>query len=61
VRPTVLVCLGAVFLFVLETGSLHRMEALFYRQAGPVFLNGWLWAAMSGVTVAVALWVCRRG
>jgi hypothetical protein len=59
-RLAALTCLGAVFLFVLETSSLHRMDALLYRQAGPVFLIGWFWAAMSAVTVAVALWVCRK-
>jgi hypothetical protein len=37
-------------LFAIETVSLHALDAVYYRPAGPLLLIGWLWAiAAAGV------------
>lgn len=50
----------ALLNFVIETISLHQIDAVLYRSLGPVLLNGWLWLAEGGV-VAVCAWVERSG
>lgn len=41
--------------FVLESISLHQIDAIFYQQVGPIFLIGWIWLACGGTVTAAAL------
>lgn len=41
-------------LFVAETVSLHAVDAIMYRPAGPVLLIGWLWLACGWTTASAA-------
>lgn len=53
--------LSAMF-FLLETISLHGVDALIYRPAKGLLVIGWLWLLLGGTTVACAwLNVRRRG
>ena len=44
---------AAVTVFVVESVSLHRVDAMLYGPAGPILLIGWLWLAC-GWTSAIA-------
>jgi len=49
---------GIVFVFALfglELISLHAIDAILYRQTGPLLLIGWLWLAGSGISAAAAM------
>ncbi|MDO6414822.1 hypothetical protein Q4F19_10565 [Sphingomonas sp. BIUV-7] len=41
-------------LFLIESVSLHAVDALLYHPAGPVLLIGWLWLVCGWTTVAAA-------
>jgi hypothetical protein len=41
--------------FIVETVSLHTVDALLYTYVGPMFLVGWLWLACGWITAAAAL------
>ena len=45
----------SALLFVLETISLHDIDAVLYRPAGGLLVIGWLWLLLGAVTVAGAL------
>lgn len=47
-------------LFLLETISLHGLDALIYRPANGLLIIGWLWLLLGGATVACALADVRR-
>lgn len=47
-------------LFLLETISLHSLDALIYRSVRGLLVIGWLWLLLSGATVACALVDVRR-
>lgn len=51
--------IAAFALFVVESVSLHAVDAIFYRTVGPIMLIGWLWLAC-GWTVAGAAMLPRR-
>lgn len=44
-----------VTLFIVETISLHAVDAVLYRPAGPVLLIAWLWLACGWTTAAAAI------
>ena len=61
-RHAMLACAASaalLWLFVIETISLHSVDAIVYAPAGPVKLIAWLWAAAAAV-VAVAASQVRR-
>lgn len=41
----------ALLLFAVETISLHALDRLLYRPAGPVLVIGWLWVAIGTMTL----------
>lgn len=45
--------IAVVVLFIVESVSLHAVDAVLYRAAGPVMLIGWLWL-LCGWTAAAA-------
>ena len=45
----------ALLNFVIESISLHQIDAVLYRPLGPVLLNGWLWLAEGGLVTVCAL------
>ncbi len=42
-------------LFVVETISLHAIDAVLYRRIGPLMIIGFIWAALCTVTILAAL------
>ncbi|AMU96184.1 hypothetical protein AOA14_16390 [Sphingopyxis terrae subsp. terrae NBRC 15098] len=42
---------AALLLFAVETISLHALDRLLYRPAGPVLVIGWLWVAIGTMTL----------
>lgn len=47
-------------LYVLELISLHAIDALLYRQTGPMLLIGWLWLASSAISAAAAVAAVKK-
>ena len=45
----------ALMLLVVETISLHRVDALMYAQAGPLVLLAWAWIGAAAIVIASAL------
>jgi hypothetical protein len=44
------ITIAVLALFVIETVSLHALDAVFYRPIGPVLMLGWVWAiAAAGI------------
>jgi hypothetical protein len=54
-RIGILASSAMVLLFLIEGISLHAMDALLYRRAGPLMLIAWIWAALCGTTACAAL------
>ncbi|MBJ7499706.1 MAG: hypothetical protein JHC57_08135 [Sphingopyxis sp.] len=54
------VTLLSATLFLLETISLHGVDALIYRPATGLLVIGWLWLLLGGTTVACAWLNVRR-
>lgn len=50
---------AVILLFVIESISLHAVDAILYRHVGPVMLIAWLWLAC-GLTTAVAAALYRK-
>lgn len=46
---------AAVLLFMVESVSLHAIDAVLYQPVGPMLLIGWLWLASGWSTVAAGL------
>lgn len=46
---------AALLLFAVETISLHALDRLLYRPAGPVLVIGWLWIATGSLTMVSAI------
>ncbi len=46
---------AALLLFAVETISLHALDRLLYRPAGPVLFIGWLWIATGSLTMVSAI------
>lgn len=46
---------AALLLFAVETISLHALDRLLYRPAGPVLVIGWLWVATGSLTMVSAI------
>lgn len=46
---------AAVMLFVVESISLHAIDALMFTPIGPVLAVGWMWTAAAVVIIAAAL------
>ena len=44
-----------LILFVIETISSHKIDAILYHKAGPVLLIGWIWAALATLTVTLSI------
>jgi hypothetical protein len=42
-------------LFVVETISLHAIDAVLYRRIGPLMIIGFIWAALCAITILAAL------
>lgn len=55
IRLAYLMSLLAVALFLVETVSVHAIDAILYKPAGPVLSIAWLWAAVSLSTVFAAM------
>ncbi len=49
-----------IALYVLELISLHVIDAILYRQTGPILLIGWLWLAGSGISAAAAVTAVKK-
>jgi hypothetical protein len=45
----------ALMLLVVETISLHRVDAVMYAQAGPLVLLAWAWVGAAAIVIASAL------
>ena len=45
----------ALMLLVVETISLHRVDAVMYAQAGPLVLLAWAWLGAAAIVIASAL------
>ena len=45
----------ALMLLVVETISLHRVDALMYAQAGPLVVLAWAWVGAAAIVIASAL------
>jgi hypothetical protein len=45
----------ALMLLVVETISLHRVDAVMYAQAGPLLLLPWAWSGAAAIVIASAL------
>ena len=45
----------ALLLLVVETISLHRVDALMYAEAGPLVRLAWAWVAAAAIVIASAL------
>jgi len=45
----------ALMLLVVETISLHRVDAVMYEQVGPLVLLAWAWIAAAAIVIASAL------
>ena len=45
----------ALMLMVVETISLHRVDAMMYAQAGPLVVLGWAWVGAAAIVIASAL------
>ena len=52
-------CAVALWLFLIETISLHGVDAVMYAHIGPVFVIGWAWAATALLVTGAALRVKR--
>ncbi|RYD45370.1 MAG: hypothetical protein EOP63_01955 [Sphingomonadales bacterium] len=52
--------LVTALLFVLETISLHDVDAILYRPAAGLLVIGWLWLLLGAATIIGALWEVRR-
>ncbi|SEH18222.1 hypothetical protein SAMN05428974_2446 [Sphingopyxis sp. YR583] len=50
----------SALLFVLETISLHDIDAVLYRPVGGLLVIGWLWLMLGAVTLAGALIEARK-
>jgi hypothetical protein len=47
------ITVAVLFLFAIETVSLHSVDAVFYRPIGPVLMLGWVWGiAAAGICLA---------
>lgn len=51
----VLACVAGVGVLLVEAVSLHAVDAIMYRQAGPVPVVGWLWVIAGGTTAGMAV------
>ncbi len=55
-KPRLIIATFASFsvltLFAIEAISLHRIDAIFYQEIGPVLLIGWLWCVACLATVS---------
>jgi len=49
-----------IALYVLELISLHTIDAILYRQTGPLILIGWLWLVGSGTSAAAAVAAVKK-
>src|SRR3546814_19253476 len=54
------VTLLSMMLFLLETISLHGVDALIYQPARGLLVIGWLWLLLGGMTAACAWLNIRR-
>jgi hypothetical protein len=45
----------ALMLLVVETISLHRVDAVMYAEAGPLVLLAWAWVGAAAIVIASAL------
>ena len=45
----------ALMLLVVETISLHRVDAVMYAEAGPLVLLAWAWIGAAAIVIASAL------
>jgi hypothetical protein len=59
-RVALVVMLCEVFLFVIESISLHGMDRMLYHQVGPILLIGWFWATGGIVATCAAAITLRR-
>lgn len=50
---------AALGVFIVETVSLHAVDAVVYSRVGPILLIGWLWLACGWLTTAAAVWSAR--
>jgi hypothetical protein len=52
-RVAASITIAVLALFVIETVSLHAIDAIFYRPIGPLLMLGWVWAiAAAGICLA---------
>jgi len=51
------ITIAVLALFVIETISLHAIDAIFYRPVGPLLMLGWVWAVAA---VGICLAACQR-
>jgi hypothetical protein len=52
-RVATSITIAVLALFVIETISLHELDAIFYRPIGPLLMLGWVWGiAATGICLA---------
>jgi hypothetical protein len=52
-RVAASITIAVLFLFAIETVSLHSIDGIFYQPIGPVLMLGWVWAiAAAGICLA---------
>lgn len=56
----ILLSIFSVFLFSSEIISLHQLDAIIYKSAGPILLIGWLWVFCTLVATVIALSIVIR-
>ena len=54
-RMATYVTFCALLLFIIETISLHKIDAILYQQVGPVLLIGWIWTAFAVLIAFIAI------
>lgn len=54
-RISLMIACLTVALFILETASLHQIDAILYMPMGPILLIGWLWLLLGSAASLTAL------
>jgi len=46
--------------FIVESISLHKIDAILYHKAGPILLIGWIWATLATLMAFICICALRR-
>lgn len=53
-RISLMIACLTLALFILETASIHQIDAIFYKPMGPILLIGWLWLLLGSAATLTA-------